>query len=69
MAPAEVAIPGVDTKQPVFRVRAALAEQSVRAYGQPVPLQPGMLLSATSCSTGARCSNGCSTRSMRRGSE
>jgi membrane fusion protein len=46
LSPSEVAIPGVDTKEPMFRIRAAIAAQAVRAYGRAVPLRPGMLLSA-----------------------
>jgi len=46
LAPSEVQIPGANMQQPVFRVRAALAQQGVYAYGQFVPLQPGMLLTA-----------------------
>src|SRR5262249_3673888 len=46
LAPTELSIPGVDLKEPVFRVRADLASDHVRAYGQSIPMQPGMLLSA-----------------------
>lgn len=46
LAPAEVAIPGLQVQEPVFRVRVALARDSVSAYGETLPLQPGMLLSA-----------------------
>jgi membrane fusion protein len=46
LAPSEVAIPGVSVQEPVFRVRVALAKDSVSAYGETLPLQPGMLLSA-----------------------
>jgi membrane fusion protein len=41
-----VAIPGVALQEPVFRVRAALARETVDAYGAELPLQPGMLLRA-----------------------
>jgi membrane fusion protein len=46
LAPSEVAIPGVALQEPVFRVRAALAQETVDAYGEAIPLQPGMLLRA-----------------------
>ena len=46
LSPADVALPGSGIQQPVFRVRAALARQNVNAYGQTIPLQPGMLLKA-----------------------
>ena len=46
LAPAEVAIPGLQVAEPVFRVRVKLDRDSVAAYGQSVPLQPGMLLTA-----------------------
>lgn len=46
LAPAEVAIPGLQLQEPVFRVRVKLDADSVAAYGQSVPLQPGMLLTA-----------------------
>lgn len=44
--PQEVKTPGIDPKEPVFRVRVALARDWIDAKGQPVRLQPGMLLSA-----------------------
>jgi membrane fusion protein len=34
------------TAEPLYRITVALAHQDVRAYGQPVPLQPGMQLDA-----------------------
>ena len=46
LAPAEVSIPGVQIQEPVFRVRVKLSRDSVSAYGETLPLQPGMLLSA-----------------------
>lgn len=46
LAPAEVSIPGLQVQEPVFRVRVKLAKDSVEAYGETLPLQPGMLLSA-----------------------
>lgn len=46
LAPAEVAIPGLQLQEPVFRVRVKLSSDQVAAYGRPMPLQPGMLLTA-----------------------
>ncbi len=46
LAPSEVAIPGLQVQEPVFRVRVKLDRDTVSAYGQDVPLQPGMLVSA-----------------------
>jgi membrane fusion protein len=46
LAPSEVAIPGLQFQEPVFRVKVRLERESVAAYGAEVPLQPGMLLNA-----------------------
>ncbi|MGH6979265.1 MAG: HlyD family secretion protein, partial [Brevundimonas sp.] len=46
LAPSEVAIPGLQVQEPVFRVRATLDRDTISAYGREVPLQPGMLLTA-----------------------
>jgi membrane fusion protein len=46
LAPSEVAIPGLQVQEPVFRVRVKLERDTVSAYGQDVPLQPGMLVNA-----------------------
>jgi len=46
LAPSELAIPGLEVREPVFRVNVRLPEQTVEAYGQNLPLQPGMLVSA-----------------------
>jgi membrane fusion protein len=46
LAPNEVAIPGIDVGEPVFRVQVRLAREYVQAYGQRTPLQAGMLLTA-----------------------
>ena len=32
--------------EPVFRVRVRLSQNAVSAYGEQMPLQPGMLLAA-----------------------
>lgn len=45
LAPNEVEA-GIQTKEPVYRIRVALTEQSVSAFGEHVPLQPGMSLQA-----------------------
>ncbi len=46
LAPSEVSIPGIQIQEPVFRVRVRLDKGSVAAYGETLPLQPGMLLNA-----------------------
>lgn len=46
LAPEDVSIPGVSVAEPVFRVRARLASVTVQAYGDAMPVQPGMLLTA-----------------------
>lgn len=46
LAPTEVSIPGLPVQEPVFRMTARLQRDTINAYGQVVPLQPGMLLSA-----------------------
>ena len=46
LAPSEVSIPGLQVQEPVFRVRVKLDKSSVAAYGETMPLQPGMLLTA-----------------------
>ena len=46
LSPQDVAIPGQVVRAPVFQIRADIARQTIDAYGQAVPLQPGMLLTA-----------------------
>ncbi len=46
LGPTEISIPGLSIQEPVFRVRVSLPREDVRAYGEAIPLQPGMLLSA-----------------------
>jgi membrane fusion protein len=46
LGPTEINIPGLRIDEPVFRVRVALPREEVHAYGEAIPLQPGMLLSA-----------------------
>lgn len=45
-APAEVTISGAAAQEPLFRIQAELAGQPLTAYGQPIELKPGMLLTA-----------------------
>ena len=33
-------------KEPVFRIRVSLSREAMQAYGQAIPMQPGMLVSA-----------------------
>lgn len=46
LSPTEITIPGLKIEEPVFRVRVALPHEEIQAYGESIPLQPGMLLSA-----------------------
>jgi len=46
LSPNEVPIPGVQLQEPVFRVLAKLERDDIDAYGEPIPLRSGMLLSA-----------------------
>lgn len=46
LAPSELSIPGLKIDEPVFRVRVALSRETIGAYGEAMPLQPGMLLKA-----------------------
>lgn len=47
LAPNEVDAPiQGQVREPVYRLRVALADQAVTAFGQRVPLQPGMTLAA-----------------------
>ncbi|EAP90989.1 HlyD family secretion protein [Oceanicaulis sp. HTCC2633] len=46
LAPNEAAIPGLNLQEPVFRVEAMLERAEVDAYGETIPLQPGLLLNA-----------------------
>jgi membrane fusion protein len=45
LLPGEVEMP-ITIQEPVYRVEVALGKQEIRAYGNEVPLQPGMTLSA-----------------------
>jgi membrane fusion protein len=46
LGPTEISIPGLKIDEPVFRVRVTLTREDVEAYGEAIPLQPGMLLTA-----------------------
>ncbi len=46
LGPNEVNFQGLRVEEPVFRIRVSLARETVQAYGQAVPMQPGMLVSA-----------------------
>jgi membrane fusion protein len=46
LGPTEIAIPGLDIREPVFRIRVSLSREDIEAYGEAIPLQPGMVLSA-----------------------
>ena len=46
LGPSEVNFQGLRVEEPVFRIRVSLARETVQAYGQAVPMQPGMLVSA-----------------------
>ena len=46
LAPGEVAIQGIAFQEPVFRVKVELERDQVDAYGDLIPIQPGMLLAA-----------------------
>lgn len=46
LSPNEVPIPGVQLQEPVFRVLARLERDDIDAYGEPIQLRSGMLLSA-----------------------
>jgi len=46
IAPNEAAIPGLQLAEPKFRVEARLSAAEIDAYGERIPLQPGLMLSA-----------------------
>lgn len=46
LAPGDVIAAGLDVSEPVFRVKVRLDRPFVEAYGQKMPLQPGMLVAA-----------------------
>jgi membrane fusion protein len=46
IGPNEIGIQGLRVEEPVFRIRVSLSRETVQAYGQAIPMQPGMLASA-----------------------
>jgi membrane fusion protein len=46
ISPNEIGFQGLRVDEPVFRIRVSLVRESIIAYGQNIPLQPGMLASA-----------------------
>jgi membrane fusion protein len=44
LAPTEISVPGLKIEESVFRVRVALSREDIQAYGEAIPLQPGMLV-------------------------
>jgi membrane fusion protein len=46
LAPSEVVIQGLSIQEPVYRIRVGMSRDTMRAYGESIPMQPGMLVSA-----------------------
>ncbi len=46
LAPNEVVIQGLNIQEPVYRIRVTMSREVMMAYGETVPMQPGMLVSA-----------------------
>jgi membrane fusion protein len=46
ISPNEIGFQGLSVDEPVFRIRVALGRETVMAYGQAIPMQPGMRASA-----------------------
>lgn len=46
LGPSEVGFQGIRVEEPVFRIRVSLSRETIQAYGQAIPMQPGMLVSA-----------------------
>lgn len=46
ISPGEVGLQGLSVQEPVFRIRVSLSQESMQAYSQTIPFQPGMLVSA-----------------------
>lgn len=46
LGPTEIALQGLKVEEPVFRIRVTLSREAMLAYGQTIPMQPGMLVSA-----------------------
>ena len=47
LATSAAGLPGASQSEPVYRVRLELDQQSVQAYGAPMPLRSGMLVDAS----------------------
>ncbi|MEQ1719184.1 MAG: HlyD family efflux transporter periplasmic adaptor subunit [Hyphomicrobium sp.] len=46
LGPSEVNFQGLNIQEPVFRIRVSLSREAIEAYGQSIPMQPGMLVTA-----------------------
>lgn len=46
LAPSEVVIQGLNIQEPVYRIRVTMGRETMAAYGETIPMQPGMLVSA-----------------------
>ena len=46
IGPSEIGLQGLRIEEPVFRIRVSLSQESMQAYSQAIPFQPGMLVSA-----------------------
>ncbi len=46
LAPSEVVIQGLNIQEPVYRIRVTMGRENMHAYGEIIPMQPGMLVSA-----------------------
>lgn len=46
LSPGEAALPGTQVAEPVFRVRVSLEKETMQAYGEAIPMRPGMQLNA-----------------------
>lgn len=46
LAPNEVVIQGLNIQEPVYRIRVTMSREVMMAYGETIPMQPGMLVSA-----------------------
>jgi membrane fusion protein len=47
LATSAATMPGAVQSEPLYRIRLELDQQSVRAYGAPMPLRSGMLVDAS----------------------
>lgn len=47
LAASAAAMPGATRSEPVYRIRLVLDQQTVKAYGTPMPLRSGMLVDAS----------------------